>query len=182
MLMFFRAGRRIESQMLAANAKNMRNDILISVSVLVSLILTMILEEPVIDRAIALLISGFIMISAFRIFVRSNVELMDGIEDLGLYNQLFDAVHRVPGACNAHRVRARKIGNLYMINLDIEVDPELTVKEAHDIAMQVEKSIKSRVPNVYDIMVHVEPLGNIERSEKFGITESEMEKQNRKRS
>lgn len=176
MTLLYRSGRNVESQMLLANARNMRNDILISVSVLVSLVFTLLMAEPVIDRVLALFISGFIIVSGFRIFVRSNVELMDGIEDTGLYNQLFEAVRKVPGAFNPHRVRARKIGHLYMINLDIEVDPDLTVKDAHRIAMEVEKSIQSEVRNVYDIMVHMEPLGNIEKSEKYGITESDVKR------
>jgi len=181
MVMLYRSGRSVDSQMLLVNARNMRNDILISLSVLISLFFTLLMDQPIVDRVIALLISGFIMVSGFRIFVRSNVELMDGIEDTGLYNQLFDAVRKVPGAFNPHRVRARKIGHLYMVNLDIEVDPGLTVNNAHRIAMEVEKSIKSEVRNVYDIMVHVEPLGNIEKSEKYGITELEIEKRNRNR-
>ena len=41
----------------------------------------------------------------------------------------------------------------------------------------VEKSIKSNLNNIYDIMVHVEPLGNLEEDEKYGITESDLEHQ-----
>lgn len=176
-LLLYRTGRSVESQMLIANARNMRNDILISLSVLASLFFTVILEEPLIDRIIALIISVFIMIAAFRIFMKSNIDLMDGIDNTGLYNQLFEAVRKVEGAQNPHRVRARKIGHHYMVNLDIEVDPDLTVKDAHDIAKGVEDSIKSNIRNIYDVMVHVEPFGNKEEDEKYGITESEIDNQ-----
>ena len=172
----YRTGRKAESQMLIANAKNMRNDILISLSVLGSLFFTVLLKEPLIDKFIALIISGFIMVVAFRIFMKSNIDLMDGIDDTALYTQLFDAVKGVEGAHHPHRVRARKIGHHYMVNLDIEVNPDLSVKQAHDIAKNVETSIKSNLPNIYDVMVHVEPLGNIEEDEKYGITESEIKK------
>jgi cation diffusion facilitator family transporter len=172
--LLYRTGKKVESPMLIANARNMRNDILISVSVLVSLIFTLWLDKPLIDRIIALIISGFIMVSAFKIFMKSNIDLMDGIDDPGLYKELFEAVRQVQGANNPHRVRARKIGYHYMINLDIEVDGFLTVKEAHDIARRVEKSIKSNLRNVYDVMVHVEPLGNREEDEKYGITETDI--------
>lgn len=172
--LLFRTGKNVESTMLIANARNMRNDILLSVSVLTSLIFTMILEEPLIDRIIALLISIFIMYEGFRIFMKSNIDLMDGIDNTELYKRLFESVHLVKGAHNPHRVRARKIGHYYMVNLDVEVDPELSVKEAHDIAKNVETSIKSNLRNIYDIMVHVEPLGNLEEDEKYGITETEI--------
>ena len=167
--------------MLIANAKNMRNDILLSLSVLASLIFTVILKEPLIDRIIALLISLFIMYVGFRIFMKSNIDLMDGIDNTGVYDKLFESVHSVEGAHNPHRVRARKIGHYYMINLDIEVDPDLSVKDAHDIAKNVEISIKSNLRNIYDVMVHVEPLGNLEEDEKYGITETEIHNQNIKR-
>ena len=178
-LLLSRTGKKVESPMLIANARNMRNDIFISISVLASLFFTIILKEPLIDRIIALAISGFIMYSAFKIFMKSNVDLMDGIDDTEVYKRLFDAVNEVEGVHNAHRVRARKIGHHYMVNLDIEVHPYLTVKDAHEIAKNVEDSIKSNLKNIYDVMVHVEPLGNQEEDEKYGITESEITRQKR---
>jgi cation diffusion facilitator family transporter len=176
-LLLFRTGKQVESPMLIANARNMRNDILISLSVLASLIFTILLKEPLIDRIIALAISIFIMYTAFRIFMKSNVDLMDGIDDTGVYKLLFEAVNSVEGAHHAHRVRVRKIGHHYMVNLDIEVEAHLSVQDAHVIAKQVEDSIKSNIRNVYDVMVHMEPLGNEEKDEKYGITESEIKRQ-----
>ena len=180
-LLLSRTGKKVESTMLIANAKNMRNDILLSLSVLASLIFTVLLNEPLIDRLIALLISLFIMYTGFKIFMKSNIDLMDGIDNTEVYDKLFQSVHSVEGAHNPHRVRARKIGHYYMINLDIEVDPDLPVKEAHDIAKNVENSIKSNLRNIYDVMVHVEPLGNLEEDEKYGITETEIHNQNLKK-
>jgi cation diffusion facilitator family transporter len=176
-LMLFRTGKKVESTMLIANARNMRNDILLSISVLAGLLFIYILDKPLIDRIVAFLISLFIMYEGFRIFMKSNIDLMDGIDNIDVYNRLFDSVHSVRGAHHPHRVRARKIGHYYMINLDIEVDPDLSVREAHDIAKHVENSIKSNLRNIYDVMVHVEPLGNLEEDEKYGITESEIENQ-----
>jgi len=172
--LLYRTGKKVESPMLKANARNMRNDILISLSVLISLFFTLWLNMPLIDRVIALIISGFIMYSAFKIFMKSNIDLMDGIDDPGLYKEIFDAVHQVNGAFNPHRVRARKIGYHHMINLDIEVNGFLSVKEAHHIARKVEESIKMNLSNVYDVMVHVEPLGNEEEDEKFGLSETDV--------
>ena len=73
------------------------------------------------------------------------------------------------GAHNPHRVRSRQIGNMYMIALDIEVDGTISVTEAHRIANEVERSIKARIDNIYDIVVHVEPEGVHHDAEKFGI-------------
>jgi len=176
----FRTGKKVESTMLTANARNMRNDILLSISALIGLVFTLWLKEPFIDRILALLISLFIMYEGFRIFMKSNIDLMDGIDNTEVYKRLFESVHAVEGAFHPHRVRARKIGHYYMVNLDIEVEPGLSVKEAHNIARNVEISIRSNIRNIYDVMVHIEPLGNTEQEE-YGITEKEIRKQNKKK-
>jgi cation diffusion facilitator family transporter len=130
---------------------------------------------PLLDSITALLISLWIMRTAFTIFVESNMELMDGLGDQTVYPVIFKAVDEISGAVNPHRTRVRRLGNMYIIDLDIEVDGGKTVTEAHNIAIQVEHTIKQRVDNVYDIMVHVEPKGNVERNERFGVTDPEIE-------
>jgi divalent metal cation (Fe/Co/Zn/Cd) transporter len=62
-----------------------------------------------------------------------------------------------------------------MIVLDVEVDGNITLKEAHEIAHAVEESIKNSVDNVYDIVVHVEPKDTVHKEEKFGIDKSIMD-------
>jgi len=67
----------------------------------------------------------------------------------------------------------RKIAGLWDIDIDIEVDPHLTVREAHHIATEVERAIKATVDGVYDIMVHVEPAGEGENhNEGYGLSEA----------
>jgi cation diffusion facilitator family transporter len=155
--------------MLIANAKNMRNDVIISVSVLLGLFFTFILRLPVLDSITGLIVSFFIIRSSVCIFMDSNVELMDGVKDTSVYNKIFEAIERVPGATNPHRVRSRLIGNLYMIDLDVEADGNISLSEAHNIADAIEQSIKESIENIYDIVVHVEPLGKQHAVEKFGI-------------
>ncbi len=171
----YRQGKRIDSSLLTANAVNMRNDVVISSGVLLGLVFTFIFKLPILDSITGLIISLFIIKSSVSIFMDSNVELMDGVKDVNVYNKIFKAVEQVPGAGNPHRVRSRMIGNLYLITLDIEVDPQITITQAHEIADSVEKSIKGSVDNVYDILVHVEPAGKCQTGEKFGIDKGMVE-------
>lgn len=165
----FRQGRRINSPMLTANAKNMRNDVIISVGVLLGLFFTFILKMPILDAVTGLVISAFIIKTGIEIFMDSNAELMDGVKDESVYRKIFAAVERVPGAQNPHRVRSRLLNGMYEIVLDIEADGSITLDEAHDIAQRVEESIKSEICNVYDIVIHVEPLGKCHADERFGL-------------
>ena len=155
--------------MLTANAVNMRNDVIISSGVLIGLLFTFVLDMPILDSITGLVISLFIIKSAFGIFMDSNVELMDGVKDISVYDMIFEAVEEVPGAYNPHRVRSRQIGNMYMISLDVEADGDITLNEAHNIAQEVEESIKRSVENVYDIVVHIEPKDTKHEKEKFGV-------------
>ncbi len=173
----YRQGRRINSQMLMANAVNMRNDVLISTGVLVGLVFTFVLNLPILDSVAGLIVSLFIIWSSVKIFLESNVELLDGVKDENVYNRIFEAVDMVPGAHNPHRARIRTIGNLYMIAMDIEVDGSITLNEAHQIAHEVEERITQKVESIYDIVVHVEPLGKEHPAEKFGVDKETMKKE-----
>lgn len=165
----YKQGKRTGSSMLIANAVNMRNDVLISAGVLIGLAFTFLLNLPILDTITGLIISLFIIKSSINIFMESNVELMDGVKDESVYAKIFEAVDKVPGALNPHRVRSRQVGGLYVIALDIEVDGDISLSEAHEIAEGVEDSITRGVENVYDIIVHVEPTGKCHAVEKFGV-------------
>jgi len=165
----FRKGKQIASPMLIANAKNMRNDILISCGVLVGLFFTFILKMPILDSITGIVISLFILKTAITIFLDSNTELMDSVNDTAIYDRVFEAVDATEGAKNPHRVRIRTNGGMYLISLDIEADGELSLNQTHDIANNIEKNIRQRIENVYDMRIHVEPEGTIHSDEKFGI-------------
>lgn len=171
-------GKRAGSSMLRANAKNMASDVVISAGVLIGLVLSMITGLGFIDSVTAVLVGLWVIKSAIGIFLEANTELMDGGSGLTPYKTVFEAVHTVPGAGNPHRARMRRIAGFWDIDIDIEVDPSLTVREAHAIATKVERAIKERIEGVYDIMVHVEPAGDQAAGGKegFGVCEDALEK------
>jgi len=163
-------GKKANSLMLKANAKNMTADVLLSAGVLAGLGLSMFFKIGLIDSWAAVLVGLWVIKSAIGIFIEVNTELMDGGSYKKYYQEVFDAVKSVEEAGNPHRVRMRRIAGYWDIDIDIEVPPNKTVMEAHWIAYKVENAIKERVENVYDIMVHVEPEGNVE-NEGFGLSE-----------
>ena len=171
----YRLAKKSGSAMILANAKNMSNDIIISTSVLVGLGASLVFKLPFLDAITAFLVGLWVMKSAIGIFIELNLELMDGNADSDLYKSLFEAVRSVPGAGNPHRARIRKMASSWDIDLDIEVDGKMTVKEAHKIAGQVEKAIRREIADVYDIMVHVEPAGKGEHDEQYGLSAKDLQ-------
>ncbi len=172
-----RVGRRTSSSMLIADAKNMRADIVISVAVLAGLAFTYVLQLPILDSITAIIVSAWIMWVAFRIFIETNMELMEGHAEADTYQRIFDVVAGVQGAEHPHRARIRTIGGMSIVDLDIEVDGRLAVRDAHEIALETERRIRAALPNVYDVLVHVEPIGNVERSERYGVSQRTLDDQ-----
>jgi cation diffusion facilitator family transporter len=165
-------GKKAGSEMLLANSKNMQNDIITSSSVLAGLAAGYFFNLPIIDKILAIIIGIWIMITAARIFMGTVTELMEGEVNTELYDKIFAAVKETEGASNPHRVRIKKLGVLYVIDMDIEVNGSMTVSRAHEIVVDLEKRIKCMIPDIYDIIVHVEPEGNVEHTECFGLSEN----------
>ncbi|MDQ1351001.1 MAG: Cation transporter [Acidobacteriota bacterium] len=165
-----RVGKKMKSPMLIVNAKNMQNDIVISGAVLIGLFFTFVLHLPILDSLTALVVSLWIMRVAFDIFMQTNTELMDGLKSPEIYKKIFAAIDSVKDATNPHRVRVRQLGNMYMIDIDIEVNGSMSVFDAHKVAHEVEERIRKDVDNIYDMMVHIEPAGDSAANERFGVT------------
>ncbi len=176
-----RVGKITGSLMLKSNARNMLGDVVISLAVLIGLFFTYILKMPIFDTITALLVSIWIMYVAFKIFRESSLELMDGVEDAGVYDRIFSAISKVDGASNPHRARVRKIGHRYMVAVDVEVDGEISVRDAHRVAHQVEEQIRAELEDVYDVLVHTEPVGDDSTEEKFGISQENLQKLKKKK-
>ena len=168
-------GKRANSAMLKANAKNMAADVMISFGVLAGFAIAYFTGSGHADSVMAILIGAWIIKTAVGIFLETNLELMDGNNDIKQYQIIIDAVNAVEGASNPHRARMRRIAGLWDIDLDINVNPIIPVIEAHKIASKVEQEIKKRLNGVFDIVIHIEPCGD-DAVEAFGLSESDMQK------
>jgi cation diffusion facilitator family transporter len=173
----YRVGKKLNSSALVADALNMRNDILISSTVLFGVILSKV-GLFWMDSIAALVVSIMIIRTAFNIFRETSYELMDGMHDLEIYQEIFDAVESVKGVKNPHKVRVRQVGYKYFVDIDIEVDPNLTVRMGHDIATQVKQAIIGKNDRIVDVLVHVEPAGNVEQ-EPFGLDHEKLDSANK---
>jgi cation diffusion facilitator family transporter len=173
-LVQYRFGKKADSAMLRANAKNMGADVILSVGVFIGLGFSIGIGAAAVDSVTAILVGLWVIRSAVGIFIEANLELMDGSAGTEAYQAVFAAVHTVEGAGNPHRTRMRRIAGLWDIDIDIEVAADLTVSAAHRIATQVEEAIKARLEGIYDIVVHVEPAGDRRQGEGYGLSEREI--------
>ncbi len=173
----FHIGKKTQSSMLIATAKNMQGDIVISCSVLVGIVLTHLFHMPVLDVIIATMVSFWVMWIAIKIFLETNLELMDGNIEKSVYENVFKIVESTPGVRNPHRMRIRRAGHKLMINIDIELDGSMTLSNAHEISHYVEKNIKEGLDHeVFDVVIHIEPYGDKIKEENLGISKEVLKK------
>jgi cation diffusion facilitator family transporter len=85
-------------------------------------------------------------------------QLMDRVPDDEFFAIVRDAALRVPGIRDTEKIRIQHYGPDAHVDIDVEVDPELSVKKAHELSQQVRTSIQHDWPSVRDVTVHIEPF------------------------
>ncbi len=162
-------GKRTNSPALQASAWHHRSDAFSSIPAAVAVALSHLHPSLAIcDPIGAMLVSLFIIYSSWGICKPSLAALMDQSVDEKIVNELKKAAESVPGVANVHDLRTRYLGGSASVDLHIDVNPDITVKEGHDIADAVERTLME-LPytdlgtEVVDVLVHVDPLGEKKR-------------------
>ncbi len=150
-------GRRIGSAALMADGLHARTDGFTSLAVLLGaggVALGWRQADPIIGLVITVAILG-VLRSAVR---QVGARLMDAV-DPGLVDQATAAVSSVTGTGSVRELRIRWIGHTLRAEVDVTVDPKLTVVEAHDIAHHAERHLLADVPRLTAATVHTSPEG-----------------------
>ena len=103
------------------------------------------------------------MFTGVRVVRETGMQLMDTMPDPKLMGLIREVAVAVPGVAGVEKCFARKTGLKYHVDLHLEVDPEMTVRESHDIAQRVRERIRDELNWVADVLVHVEPAPQMER-------------------
>lgn len=166
----FRVGRRIQSASLVADAWNDSVDILSAAAALVALGLT--IYDPsrflAADHYGGFTVGLFVIFTGLRVIRDASLDLMDTMPGRNVTAEIREVALGVPGVVGVEKCFARKTGLQYHVDLHLEVDPNLTVWESHDIATQTRIRIRERLDWIADVLVHVEPAPGIERRKSAG--------------
>ncbi len=151
----------IASQALRGDALHHQSDALTSLAALIGISVAVI-GGPGFERAdgfAALFASGVIVVSSFRIFAPAVRELADAAPRSDIGERAKGIAGTVSGVAELEKCFVRKMGLFYYIDLHVIVDENLTVREGHSIAHRVEEAIQAAVPQVAEVLVHIEPTG-----------------------
>ena len=154
-----RSGKKLNSQSLIANAINHRSDALSSLGVVIGISGAVFLGRKwsVLDPVAAVIVGIFIFKTSLSIIKASMDELLEASLGSQLENEILDLSREIPGVLNPHNLKTRRVGKNVVIDIHIEVDPGLNIREAHDISDHVETALQERFGPDTVITVHVDP-------------------------
>lgn len=148
-------GKRINSVPLVADGQHSRIDGLTSLAALIGLIgvrLGFPLADPIAGLLITLVILSVVYSTSRSVLQR----LLDGV-DPHIVPAIIETASSVEGVAATNEVRARWIGHTLHITLNIEVNPQLTLLQAHEIAEQVRHRLFHEIQGVSEVIIHTDP-------------------------
>jgi cation diffusion facilitator family transporter len=151
----YRKGKLLQSDMLIYDSLHTRADIFTSLSVILTLVFIK-LGMPLLDPIATIVIVCFIAHSGYQIIKESARVLCDtaAIVDIG---RIENIVLAVPGVKTCHKIRTRGRSDDVCVDLHVQVNPGMHIEQAHKISYAIEDALKKGIPEISDVVVHMEP-------------------------
>jgi cation diffusion facilitator family transporter len=147
------------SSALRADAWHHRSDAITSVAAFIGISIALFFGKgyEAADDWAALFASGFILYNGYLIFRPALGEIMDE----HLYDDVVEKVRQiadtVTGILGTEKCFIRKAGMMYHLELHAIVDAYITVKQGHELAHILEDTLRSKIPELGHILIHIEP-------------------------
>lgn len=154
-----RVAERLQSAALGAAAWDHRSDALGSFAIGVALLVGHWLGPAgwVVDPTAALVVCVMLVYVGLRIYSRTAAELMDQQADEQTVAAILAVAMRPHEVRDVEKLRVRKSGLEYFVEVHIEIEGHLTVDEGHRVGHEVKDAVMAKFPRVRDVHVHVEP-------------------------
>jgi cation diffusion facilitator family transporter len=149
-----RAGRRLSSEVLLADAHHTRSDIFTSLTVIAAL-MGVRLGYPLLDPIAAFIVAAFIGYACWEIFQDSTRILAD--EVVIATDDLRNVIYTVPEIRGCHQIRSRGSPDHVFVDLHIWMDPNMRLDDAHRVSHAVKDRIMAQYPQIKDAIIHIEP-------------------------
>lgn len=154
------AGKDLNSPALVANAWHHRSDALTSVATLIGIGGALLLGPhwSVLDPLAAVVVSGFIVKAAFSLMKPGIDELLEKSLPEDQIAEIASIIGSVPGVIAFHRLRTRRIGANIAIDTHVKMDGGISLRNAHEIASEIERLLKKKYGAATYIGIHMEPF------------------------
>ena len=152
-----RAAKEYNSSALKADAFNSVKDVLTSVTAFVAIALNKYLNLRATDSIAGVIIAFFLFTVAYTAVKESSLVLMDACQCSDILTDIENIAGSVKHVKGVHDVRMRKLGQCLIGDMHVVVDGNLSVREADQIATQIEEQVKKQFDEVAEIKVRIEP-------------------------
>lgn len=156
-----RRGKELGSDVLQSDAKHTLSDIWVTLGVIVSLILVKV-GVPIADPIVGLFVAIAILWAAIEVFKGVNTTFSD--QQRLDPHEVMKKVVAFDGVRGCHNIRSRGTGAIIHMDMSILVDPTVTVDAGHDIARDLERFLCEQIEGLVDVVIHVEPDDEDQRS------------------
>lgn len=156
-----KTAKKIKSISMEADAWHHRSDAFSSIGTFIG-ILGARVGFPALDPIAGIVVAIMVIKVGVDLYLKSIRELVDESASEEIINEINNIANSTKGVINVNRLRTRVFGNRIFVDIDIQVDPNITVKEGHDISAVLHDRLESEITDIKHTMVHVEPFGNKE--------------------
>lgn len=152
----YRVGTKLNSYVLISDSLHTRSDIFVSLGVLITLVGVKLGFPVIIESVVPIIISGFIIYSAYGIFKPSIGILVDRVAVDEEYVR--EIVFEFNEVRDVHNIRSRGSKSIIYIDMHVMVDPFISVEQSHDLTHKIEKQIQEEINENAQVIVHIEPF------------------------
>ena len=148
--------KRVRSSMLVANAWHARSDAASSLVVSVGIV-GALLGYPILDSVGALVVGLMVAKAGWKFSWEALHDLMDRAVSEEEHRQIVSIIQATSGVKGCHDLKTRKMGDMILVDVHIEVDSTATVQVGHDIALEAANRVIAQMP-VLNVMTHIDPV------------------------
>lgn len=153
-------GQKVNSQAVIANAWHHRSDAFSSIGTLIGIGGAILLGPKwrVLDPIAAVGVSIFIVKVALQLLMPAINDLLEKSLAKETEDEIISVIQRVDGIKDPHNLRTRRIGNDYAIEIHVRVNGETTVRQAHELTLEIENKLREKYGSNTHVVIHVEPV------------------------
>jgi len=152
-----RAAKKYASLALKTDAFNSVKDVLTSVTAFLGITFSKYLDIAETDSIAGMIIAFFVFTVAYSIIKEASLVLMDACQCTDILSDIENIAKSVKHVKEVHSIRMRKLGPYLMGDMHVVVDGDMPVREADQIATQIEEKVKQQFDEITEIKVRIEP-------------------------
>lgn len=152
----YSVGKKVNSYILVSDSLHTKSDVYVSLGVLITLICIKLGFPVIIDKLVSLVVGIFILHGAYEIFKSTISILVDSaVIDENIIREIVVEFSEIKYIKN---IRSRGCENDIYIDMDIMVEPDMTVEKSHELTHNIENTMREKLNKNIQVATHIEPF------------------------